>query len=175
MTSLKLFGARELDNMLKAMKASTAKTVTKRAMVKALEPVAVAARAAAPRLSGGGPHMADKIAASTTLSKAQLREGRKLSGGFDVGGRDTALAYVGPESALAHLVEFGTGPRFLKNGKFVGIMPPNPFMRQAWDATKGAVLDGLTDLLRAEIEKSLTRAAKRTAGQAAKAAKSGGR
>lgn len=40
---------------------------------------------------------------------------------------------------IAHLVEFGTRERFKKSGQPTGTMPAQPFLRPAWDSSKGAV------------------------------------
>jgi HK97 gp10 family phage protein len=151
--SLKLYGAKELDKVLQQLASSTARGVAKRAMTRALQPVAEAARAMAPRDTG---RLAANIGVSSKLTRRQAKQARGTA-------RDTQLMYVGPQWPSAHLVEFGTGPRFHKSGKFVGAMPPQPFMRPAWDANRQQVLDRLTDDLRAEIEKTLARAAKRRA------------
>lgn len=70
---------------------------------------------------------------------------------------------VGAHGRVSHLVEFGTGPRYHKSGKFVGVMPPQPFMRPAWDENKNAVLDSLAASLRDEIAKTVARANKKAA------------
>jgi HK97 gp10 family phage protein len=152
--SMRLQGAKELDKVLQSLKTSTARGITRRAMTRALEPVAQAARALAPRDEG---KLAAHIGVSTRLTKRQAREIRGQAS------RDTQIMYVGPEWASAHLVELGTGPRHKKNGQFVGRMPPQPFMRPAWDAKREEVLARLTDDIRAEIDKTLARLAKRQA------------
>ena len=48
-----------------------------------------------------------------------------------------------------------------------------PWMRPAWDGNRDAVLDGLAAALRAQIEKTLARVAKRKANGARKAARGG--
>lgn len=53
----------------------------------------------------------------------------------------------------AHLVEFGTAPRFTKNGKYTGTMGGRRFLTRAWDSTKREVLKIYKDLLREEIKK----------------------
>lgn len=43
----------------------------------------------------------------------------------------------------AHLVEFGTGPRYhATTGKYVGHMPPQPFWRPSWDSVRG-IIEGM--------------------------------
>lgn len=150
----RLDGAKELDKVLQSLAATTARGVTRRALTRALEPVAEAARGMAPKDTG---KLAENIGVSSKLTKSQAREARGTTS------RDVQTLYVGPQWASAHLVEFGTGPRHHKSGKFVGVMPPQPFMRPAWDQNRQQVLDTLTDEIRAEIEKTLARVAKRAA------------
>ncbi|MDR7125503.1 HK97-gp10 family putative phage morphogenesis protein [Pseudotabrizicola sp. 4114] len=145
-------GFKEMDEMLKSLPRSTAMSVAKRAMKKALAPVEAAARADAP-----SPREAGAVGVSNKLTKAQAR------GNPD---RDTATVvnmFVGSRSKLAHLFEFGTGPRFQKSGKFTGIMAPRPFMRAAWDGNNAEVLRLLSTELGAEIEKAFARAARKAA------------
>lgn len=151
---LRLEGAKELDRVLQGLAASTGRGITRRALTRALEPVAEAARALAPRDEG---KLAAHIGVSSRLTRRQAREMRGQTG------RDVQFMYVGPEWASAHLVEFGTGPRFKKSGQYVGVMPPQPFMRPAWDAKRDEVLARLTDDIRAEIDKTLARLAARAA------------
>lgn len=143
-------GLREMERALMEMKTSTAGGVVRRAMKKAFAPFADAAKAAAP--IGPTGNLKDGITVSSKLNRNQSREA-----GFRRG-KGTEIMYAGADAPHAHLVEFGTGPRFHKSGKYVGEMPPNPFMRGAWDGTKGAVLDDLTDLMRIEIDKAVARA-----------------
>jgi len=72
-------------------------------------------------------------------------------------GRGRKVMFVGSTAPHAHLVEFGTGPRYQANGKYVGIMTPDPFLRPAWDANKDEVLANLATAIREEIEKALDR------------------
>lgn len=159
--SVRVEGLKELDKALKDMATSTAKRTAKRAMATALEPVAAAARELAPRDTG---RLAESIAVSDKLTKRQ----RTLARGSE--GRDMVTMNVGAHGRVAHLVEFGTGPRHKKNGAFVGVMPPQPFMRPAWDQNMQGVLDSLAASLSAEIAKTVARAERRAARRAAKAA-----
>lgn len=146
------FGFKEMDQMLQSLPRSTARGVARRGMKKALAPVEQAARAGAPTEGE-----AADIGISSKLTKTQAK------GNPD---RDTATLlnlFVGSQSKLAHLFEFGTGPRFHQSGKFVGVMGARPFMRPAWDGNTDKVLELLASELRAEIEKALARAARRAA------------
>lgn len=154
MFSLKTSGFAEMDKVLRELPRSTARNTARRAMKVALQPVAAAAEAAAPVDQGD---LAKSIVISSKLkpSQARDREARETA---------TSLAlYVGSSSPLAHLVEFGTGPRYQANGKFVGVMPAQPWFRPAWDGNVGKVLDILASQLRVEIDKTLARAARKAA------------
>jgi len=148
----KVTGFRDMERALADLKRGTAKGAARRAIKKTLAPVAEAA-AASPF----------EIAVTSRLNKTQARGAR--------GDRGAALLtlYVGPidedgkGAPHAHLLEFGTGPRFHKSGKFVGAVLADPFMRPAWDQHRGQMLEKLGANIWAEIEKSLARAAKAAA------------
>lgn len=159
----KVDGFKAIEDALLALPRSTSRGVARRAMTKALEPVAASAKAAAPRGETG--NLISGISVGSKLSKRQAREARGEMARLGIS-RDALVLNVGASNARhAHLVEFGTGPRYHKSGKYVGQMPPQPFMRPAWDANQQGVLDGLSASLWSEIEKTLARAAKRAARQ----------
>lgn len=160
--TLALRGVADLDRALQEMAKTTAKRTARKAMSDALAPVLSAAQALAP--VGATGNLKESVAISHRLTPSQAREAGRESQGV-------AHMYVGASAPHAHLVEFGTGPRHHKNGKFVGVMPPNPWMRPAWDGNTGAVLEGLAAALRAQIEATLTRQAKRKANAARRAAR----
>lgn len=167
--ALRMYGARELDAVLKSLPTATSKAIVRRVAIKALQPTAETARRLVPVDTG---ELQKSIEVSTKLSKRQAKEARRA---FALGMQGTAAinVYVGSSSPYAHLVEFGTPPH--KNGgKFKGSKhpgtSPNPFMRPAWDYTKDAVFEGLADQIRAEIDKVLGRMARRAAARAAKGA-----
>ena len=95
---------------------------------------------------------------------------------------------VGSSAPHAHLVEFGTVERHwltggihirggrvgrgkgrrrilftLSKGKSTGIMPANPFIRPAFDATKGVALAVLKHELAADVQRTAARYARRRA------------
>jgi len=66
--------------------------------------------------------------------------------------------FVGSSAPHAHLVEFGTGPRYQKKtGRYTGSMPPAPYLRNAFDATRRQALE----ILRDEMWKNIMRSAER--------------
>jgi HK97 gp10 family phage protein len=163
---LELKGAKDIEKALLALAGTTAKRTARRAMASSLEPVLQAAQALAP--VGPTGNLRKGVAINHKLNKNQAREA-----GRDT--KDVTHVYVGSSSPHAHLVEFGTGPRqHKKTGKFVGAMPPNAWMRPAWDSNAGAVLNELRGRLWEEIEATIARVAKRQANAARKAAKAKG-
>jgi HK97 gp10 family phage protein len=150
MTGLKLTGFKEMDAVLRSLPTSTAKRVADRAMKAAMEPVAAAA-------NGMRPKGKTAVIVNKKLNKNQSREFRGKES------ETVRVMFVGSPSPRAHLEEFGTGPRFHKSGKYVGIMRARPFMRPAWDATRQQVLDRLAADLGREIEKTVARRARRAA------------
>lgn len=152
-------GFREMDAVLQELAKGTAKGVARRAMKAALMPVLTDAQAAVPK--GGTGNLAAGLSITSKLNKNQAR------GAKDDRADGVLTMYVGAQSPHAHLPEFGTGPRFHKSGKFVGVMPARPFLRPAWDNNSAKVLEILAAQLRVEIEKTLARAARRAAKAAA--------
>ena len=108
----------------------------------------------------------DRADAPPRLRRRQPRDARTCDEARARGDRGAALLtlYVGPVdedgkgAPHAHLLEFGTGPRYHKSGKFVGAVMADPFMRPAWDQHRGQMLEKLGANIWAEIEKSLARA-----------------
>lgn len=148
----KVDGFRDMERALAGLKRGTSKAVVRRALKKVLKPVAEAADASM-----------FQIAVTSKLSPRQ----RAAARGDFIG--SVVSMYVGPiddegrGSPHAHLIEFGTGPRRHKSGKFVGAVMPDPFMRPAWDANKHEMLEHLKREIWAEIQKTLDRAAAKDA------------
>ena len=140
---------------------SMKKAVVVKALKKSGEPIKRAAIENCPydpRVTKGfeyAKHLKETIKVSTGLKSSQR------SGRFD---RSVVTVYVGSSSPHAHLVEFGTGPRYDPSGAFRGAMSPNPFFRGAWDSEKGNVLKIIGD----ELWKALEKAAKLLAKKSAK-------
>lgn len=115
-----------------------------------------AAFAATMEATGG-----DRAAARAALRDAYAREGGAV-----------AALVLGPDLAaggsVAHLVEFGTGPRYQANGRYVGEMPAQPFLRPAFDQEAQPTVDRLKPILGREIEASARRRAARAARAAAR-------
>lgn len=143
--SLKVEGFKELDALLIAMPRRLASQAVTAGMRRALQPVAAAARAYAPG------SLSDRIRIAPTIKAGQFAQA------LEKPGKGKRVMFVGSGAPHAHLVEFGTGPRFHKSGKYVGIMPPDPFLRPAWDANKDEVLAKLAETIRQEIAAAIGR------------------
>jgi HK97 gp10 family phage protein len=91
------------------------------ALEKAAAPIEAAAKQGVPKLSGG-------LADSITIARvpAETKSGAAV-----------AVGHNKPGGSHAHLVELGTDPRYHKDGKFVGQMPAQPYLRPAFDQKKG--------------------------------------
>lgn len=137
-TRLRLTGLREAVRALRKLPDEIEPLVVERALTESAEPMRQAAEDLAPRRRPENS-LADNIVVSTKLTS----EGRQSAAAVR---KDEAAVYVGPDMEApgsaqhAHLVEFGSGPRYHESGKFVGQMPAQPFMRPAFDATKGVVV-----------------------------------
>lgn len=148
---MELQGAKELEEALRELPKRLAKGAIRRALLKALEPIAEDARARVHRLRG---FILRAIGVSTVLSRRQRKQRSTMKGDIE--------AYVGAAPARhAHLLEFGTGPRQTKDGKSTGQARAFPFLRPAWESGKAAALALFAKLLWAEIERAATRLRKR--------------
>ena len=152
---VRIEGLRELEKALAELPKATGKNVLRRTLRKAAEPMVAAAQSKAPVDSGG---LRDSIQIATRLSRRQARLHRKMF----KDDRASVEIFAGV-SALphAHLLEFGTGPRYHKSGKYVGQVAPHPFMRPAWDAHKRPMLDAISKELGEEIMKAAQRLARK--------------
>ena len=160
--SFELVGLKEtMDALEKLPTLSMKKGVVRNALKKAALPIKQAAIENCPydpRVTKGfeySKHLKETIKISTSL-KASQRKGR-----FD---KSVVTVYVGSSSPHAHLVEFGTGPRYDPNGAYRGVMPADPFFRGAWDSKKKTALG----LLQQELWRALEKAAKLLAKKAIK-------
>ncbi|MAD98927.1 MAG: hypothetical protein CMB99_16495 [Flavobacteriaceae bacterium] len=135
------------------------KNTVKRSFKRGAKPIVAKAKALAPRSDEGGPHMADKIAVTTRLSRRQRRQGRYGS----TRAKSEVQMFIGAApKGPAVLVEFGTGPRYQKTtGRYTGAVSPQPFMRPAWEQGKHQLASGFVDDLADELRKTAERARKR--------------
>jgi HK97 gp10 family phage protein len=139
----KFEGARQFEQALGDLTKATARNVLRRALTKAAKPVQEAMEARAPRDSGW---TAGSIAVSNTLNPANRSDQKKE-------GKSFAEVYVGSTRGSAGILqEWGTYK-----------MPAQPYMRPAWDATKGGVMVTFGRELKNELDKAAARAAKKAA------------
>lgn len=151
--TFKLVGFAELMDALEQLPTeSMKKSVVRRALTKAAEPIRDAAKQNAQVL----PFESQKIADSITIG--QLKKSQRPRGPKD---RTTVTRYVGPSHPLGHLFEFGTGRRYTKSGAYRGYIPAMPFLRTAWDANKTVAMNRLKEELWKSIQRSARLLAKK--------------
>ncbi|MFS4583752.1 hypothetical protein [Phaeobacter sp. C3_T13_0] len=141
---LNFAGVDEIDDSLAALPRAARKPVIRRALKKQLKPVA---REANNLWAGAGQ---EAFGVSEKLRQSQPK----------VSPSNTAVTmYVGSTNAAphAHLIEFGTEPRYHKSGKYVGAVAPDPSLGPAWDAHKDQILSGIAEEIGKEIEATLNR------------------
>jgi len=143
-TTVQTSGFREMEALLMDMKGSTARNTTARSMIKSLDPTLRLAIDLSPKKSR---ELAEGIRISRKATKAKAFKKSDLE------------VYIGPIKNIGHAIpqEFGT----VNHG-------PHPFMRPAWDSTKYQVLTNFGYLLWENVEKSIARAARKAAREAAK-------
>ena len=147
--TVKFEGLRDIERALAKLPAGTAKGVARRAMKKELKPVADLANALWP----GAQDDVVKVTSRISRSQPQPKKGRSIVNlAVGAGGRHSGTPH-------AHLVEWGTGPRFWRNGKYTGMTAPQPFLAPAWDAHRAQMLERLGARLWDEIQKSMARRA----------------
>lgn len=152
-------GLKELDAALGELSKAGARGVLRRVGLKAMQPVADAARDMAPDdPETGGNDLRSSITVATRLSARQAKLARKAV--REGAHKHFVEVHAGPGPLPhAHLQEFGTAHHGTQ-----------PYMRPAWDSTHGQVLDIIKSDLGAEIEKTAKRAARRAARIAANGA-----
>jgi HK97 gp10 family phage protein len=135
-------------NLAQLEKLATRRAVARRSLIKAAQPMADMAQGMAP--VGDTNTLAPSIMVGTKLSKRQAALHRKMFR------NDRAAVEVfvgaGPLSS-AHTQEFGTAHH-----------GPQPFMRPAWDSDHKALLQRLGEIMAKEIEKAITRQARKAGG-----------
>lgn len=154
--TMKVSGFREIEKALAQLPAGTAKGVSRRAMKKELAPVAMMANAFWPGSDN------DVFRVSSRISSSQ-RSSSKAPRGRSVVNMFVGANYGQGGAPHAHLIEWGTGPRYTSAGAFRGSVAPQPMLQPAWDAHKRKILEGLGKRMWDEISKTVERRAKRAA------------
>jgi HK97 gp10 family phage protein len=155
---IKVEGLKEIQAVLQDLSKATARNVVKRVLLKRAQPIVEAARTRAPVRAG---KLRDSIIAQArggNAGKAAFAKAMRGGASRAEAGRaareanraagSTVEVVIGPHDGAfyASLVEFGTAHS-----------SPKPFMRPAWDTTKGKLLDGLQDDMWAEVKKAIAR------------------
>ena len=143
---VRVLGLSQLEQGLSELPRATGKNVLRRVLRQRGEPIAERARNLAPIDEGD---LKDSIAVSTKLSRSQRRKRRKKA---------TVEMFVGP----------GTHPQAITQEFGTWFHPPQPFMRPAWAAEKGSILEDLSGDLWTEIDKAAQRIARKQARLAKK-------
>lgn len=146
--NLRIEGFRDIERALAQLPRGTAKGIARRAMKKELKPVKETAEAFWPGASEAF-HITSALKAS---QRPAVRESRSVTNMF-----------VGSFEPHAHLIEFGTGPRYNRAGSYRGSVAPEPMLQPAWDMHKRQILAGLGARLWDEITKTIARRARRAA------------
>ncbi len=154
--TVKTTGFKELNQALAELKTSTGTGVLRRSGLKAMQPMADLAA----RLAPNDPKTPPLDLATSIIVSAKARTGR--SGLEDIERGTRANIHMGPAFDLpryprAVVMEFGS----FKD-------QPQPYMRPAFEQDGAAVVDRPAPLLRAEIDKTVARAAARAAAVAAR-------
>lgn len=144
---MEFHGGRDLERALGDLKLGTRRGVARRVMKKALVPFVELARQLAPKRSGA---LALSYVITSRLNKASARERGRVP-------KDWVLMHAGTASPAGATQEFGTE-----------VHGPQPHARPAWDQTKTQVLRLVQQGMAVEVEKSLARAARKAAANAAK-------
>jgi HK97 gp10 family phage protein len=171
MLRFQITGTSEIAKALQGLPARVSKQIAIEAMSKAVEPVVAAARTLVPVGETGG------LKRSLGFAVRQYRKGRVTYGiigarrGYGVPDPSAKTGQTEPAN-YAHLVEYGHAVA----GDALAFVEPSPFLRPAWDATKGEVArilaselqDGIAAVA-AESAVKKHRSATRTAARASRA------
>jgi HK97 gp10 family phage protein len=149
METVSLEGFKELERELEKLSKAAGKGALRRSLKKAGQPMADLMQSLAPIGETATDALADSVTIGTQLSKRQKGMHRRMF-------RDDKASvemFVGPgPDPAAWNQEFGN----INHGA-------QPFARPAWDQEAKPTLERLKPLLWSEIEKSLSRAARRAA------------
>lgn len=142
--TFKVEGFKEMDAALQEYRDSfdaskaTTKNILKRAAMDALVPMADAAEANAPVLTG---HLRDSIAEGTRLTSRQARLNKARDDA------STVNVFMGPDDPGAVAIEFGTFDQ-----------PARPFLRPAFQSEAQGTIQRLSGSLKGQLDKATVRA-----------------
>lgn len=146
--TVRIEGLKELDKALGELPKATGKNVLRRILRKRAEPIAMDAASKAPV---DNADLGNSISFGSRLSRRQRALHRKMMS----------------SSAVEMFVGAGTNPQAITQEFGTWFHDPQPFMRPAWDAHKGQLLDHFAEDLWNEISKSAERLARKRAKAAA--------
>lgn len=169
-TSVKIEGTAELRRILDLLPKEIRQTVLTHAVKTATKPMEAAAKRFAPRRTGALRNSittvvrnypsTGNVVAVVGPARGYFQRGRRVRKGGSLAGAESPSHY-------AHLVEFGHAVRQPKKGRTirkgtallpgdgkVTIVPPRPFMRPAFMATKGTAGRTLLEGAAAGIQKA---------------------
>jgi hypothetical protein len=165
-----LKGLRDAEEALKELPKATARNTLLRAGKEPMDFLASRMAVLAPYdpadRDENGLHLRDTMRSQPAKAKlaAALGVPRKsgavvLAGPAPKGGRMRLVAWY---------LENGTGPRYHKSGKGVGMLPPDPYVRPAVDANAETVIRMFTVSIANQINKTIERLARKASRMAAK-------
>lgn len=148
--NFKLEGLEDTVRSLGELSRATQRNAVRRTLLRAGEPPADVAASLAPEQTGV---LSFSIVVSPQLTSRHRGEMRNRASEVEV--------YIGPAGGQGALYyashqEFGTV-----------VSPAHPYMRPAWESTKGRVLGLIVSGLREQVERSAARAARKAARLAA--------
>lgn len=167
-TGMRLIGVNELKAALAELPNAIQKRAVREALSTAAQPVADLANQKAPGIG----NLRKSYSVTARIIPSQRSETQRP-------GKDGVRVFVGANYSKAapyyaphaHLVEFGTGPRYQSNGKFVGQTAAQPHLRPAWEQSKVNVVATFGPLLGRQVELAAARVARRNARAARRAAR----
>jgi HK97 gp10 family phage protein len=145
--TVKFEGGRELEAALKELPRATGRSVVRRTLKQAAEPVRRSWQAKAPQLTG---QLKGSIIVGIKLTKRQARSVKKA-------GKSTSEIHIGTSDPAGLMTEFGNMHQAAE-----------PSGRPAWAATQDDALRIIGGELRNQIEKARVRLARKAARAAAK-------
>lgn len=173
-TKFTVDGLSDLDKALGDLGKSLGRGVLRRVAVSSLQDMASQARSAAPNDPGTSESIAETIIVTTKRPKgeksaAQRAFAQARAAGLDAGqARSAAKAATGGETEVSAFMGPNRDPKAVQQEFGNSRHGAQPFMRPAWDAKKGPVVDQIGSDLWREINKAAARAASRAAKLASK-------
>ena len=148
--ALRLEGGMDIERALGRLDRAVARRVSVRSMREVLQPVASMANALWPGSSD------DVFTIRTRISRGQMSDSHMVRGPSIIN-LFVGAPGGGAGTPHAHLIEFGTGPRYTRNGAFRGSVSPLAMLQPAWDMHRAQMLTNLGRLIWNEIERVMAR------------------